>query len=404
MFMSQRIFQENPLCPGDTLEVEMERLAYGGDGVARHEGLAIFVPLAAPGERLRVRVTERKKNYARAVIEEIIRPSGLRREPLCPYFGQCGGCQLQHISYRAQLDAKADFIRESLKQMARIDWTDPIEIRHSEEYGYRTRAGFKVEKVGEKTIVGFNRASSHAVCDIEICPVLVADLNRALILLRSRVASGLATSREVEAAAGDSSFSFDPQIENLPAGLLTRRVGEFVYYFAPAVFFQSNAYLLEEFVGEITGAARGELAIDLYAGVGLFTLPLTRAFKRVIGIESDKAAYRFAVHNLKANKIDNAEFHCEKVEAWLGRFAQRKRCPRPDVILLDPPRTGAARAVEAIIALSARRVIYVSCDPVTLARDIRKFVDAGYNLSTIKGFDLFPQTYHVEAVTVLDRR
>ncbi|MEW6212278.1 MAG: TRAM domain-containing protein, partial [Acidobacteriota bacterium] len=207
-----------PLHAGDIIEVETERLAFGGDAVARARGLAIFIPFAAPGERVRVRVTQIKKNFARARIEEILRPSVERRAPLCPHFGECGGCQLQHISYRSQIEAKRDFIRDSLARIGRIEWPREIEIHRSTEYGYRSRAQVKVEKQGDHLRIGFNRRSSHSVCDIESCPVLKGDLNSLLAVLRKKLQSGDAPqASEFEIAASDAAVSLSPSTRGLPA-------------------------------------------------------------------------------------------------------------------------------------------------------------------------------------------
>ncbi len=165
----------------DLIDVTVERLAYGGDGIARHGGLALFIPMAAPGDRLRVRVTEIKKSYGRAVIEEVLTPSPARREPACRHFGQCGGCQLQHINYGAQLEAKRDFVRDALNRVGRLGWAGEIEMFSAAEFGYRTRAQLKVERVaGGPLLVGFNRLSSHSICDVVTCPVLVPELEREL--------------------------------------------------------------------------------------------------------------------------------------------------------------------------------------------------------------------------------
>lgn len=393
--------EQQSLHAGDIIEVETERLAFGGEAVARFGGLAIFIPFAAPGERVRVRVTQRKKNFARAVIEEIIRPSVERRAPLCPHFGECGGCQLQHISYEAQIEAKSDFIRDSLARIGRIEWRDKIEIRRSTEYGYRSRAQIKVEKQGDELSIGFNRRSSHSVCDIESCPVLTDDLNSSLTILRSKLQSGNALrSAEFEIAAGDAGVSISPSLPDLPSIALERKIGDYTYRFSPSVFFQGNSMLIEELITEAVGAATGSLAIDLFAGVGLFTLPLARLYDRVIGIESERQAVKFAEKNSVTNQVHNAEFHCATAQRWLRNFAPTET---PDLVLLDPPRGGATETIEEVIRLKPSRISYVSCDPATLARDLRKILDAGYELKQIVGFDLFPQTYHVETIALLAR-
>jgi 23S rRNA (uracil1939-C5)-methyltransferase len=398
----------------DRIEVTTERLAYGGDAIAHHQGLTVFVPLAAPGERLRVRVVERKKNYARAIIDSIIEPSPARRAPLCAHFGECGGCQLQHLNYNAQLAAKAAFIRDALTRIGKIDWPDEIAVLHAAEFGYRARAQVKLGRnhssVDEPARIGFNRLASNAVCDVVSCPVLVPELDAALTQLRQlsndpsrAVSRELSRLREIEMAAGDDRIAFAPQTAGLPAGNVTRAISNLVYTFSPAIFFQGNPLLLEALVGEALDDYSGRVAIDLYAGVGLFSLPLARRFNRVVSVESDAEAARFARQNIKVNQMANVESRHARVEQWLADFAAQAGAETEpvDLLLLDPPRAGAAAALAGIIALRPTRIVYVSCDPTTLARDLRRLLDAGYALDRVTGVDLFPQTYHVETVAHL---
>ena len=392
---------------GDVAEVTTERLAYGGDAIARHDGLAIFVPFAAPGERIRVRITERKKNFARAAIDRILEPSPSRREPPCQYFGDCGGCQLQHITYETQLESKVGFVRDALERIGRIDWPHEISIRHAAEFGYRGRAQVKIDRRAGR--VGFNRASSNAVCDVSGCPILVPELDEALRSLWSALghASGsddkLPNRLQIELAAGESGVSFNPALEGLPGGPLRRTVHGAVYNFGPSTFFQANPGLLEELVDEAVGTESGDVAIDLYAGVGLFTIQLARRFTRVIGVEAETATAEFARENISANRVTNIEFHNNAAEPWLKRLVE-VNAPAPDLMLLDPPRSGVAEAISHIVGLKPSRITYVSCDPTTFARDLRTLLDSRYEISRITAIDLFPQTYHVEAVAALERR
>lgn len=385
---------------GDIVEVTSERLAYGGDAVARYEGLAVFIPLAVPGERLRVRIVERKKSFARAVIERVLEPSPSGREPPCEYFGDCGGCQLQHLTYEAQLKAKVGFVRDALERIGRIDWPHQIRILHGAEFGYRGRAQIKIDNKAGR--IGFNRAFSNVVCDITSCPILSPELNEALQSLRA--AASETDDSQVEMAASESAVSFEPAFAGLPGGALRRTVRGAVYNFSPSTFFQANPALLGELIDEAVGEVSGELAIDLYAGVGLFTLQLARRFNRVIGVDSDREAAKFALENLSANRVTNVEFHANDAEDWLKKSINEGPGNSPDLILLDPPRSGAPAATPLVAVLKPSRIVYVSCDPTTLARDLRSLVDAGYVLSRIAAIDLFPQTYHIETVAGLERR
>ena len=400
--------QNNSLEIGDVIEVATERLAYGGDAIARHNGLAIFIAFAAPDERLRVRIVERRKNFARAVIEEILEPSRARRAAPCPHFGDCGGCQLQHITYEAQLEAKAGFVRDALKRVGKIEWPHKIEVRHAEEFGYRSRAQVKIEHFNPQNLagrrIGFNRTGSHAICDVTTCPVLAPELEANFQALRSFINQSKQSERndftDVEMAAGDLSVAFEPPLAGLPGGDLEKRVQGAIYRFSPSTFFQVNSLLLETLIDEAVAEYSGAVAIDLYAGVGLFTIQLARRFGKVIGVESDRRAARFARENIATNNLMNVKFYNARVEDWLNDFV----APSPDLILLDPPRAGAAEAVARIAELKPRHISYVSCDPTTLARDLRKLLDTGFELERITALDLFPQTYHVETVARLKRR
>ncbi|HLG14255.1 MAG TPA: class I SAM-dependent RNA methyltransferase [Blastocatellia bacterium] len=395
---------------GDVIELTTERIAYGGEAVGRFHGLAVFVPLAAPGERLRVRITERRPRYARAVIEEVVNSSPLRREPRCPHFGDCGGCQLQHLTYEAQLEAKTQFVREALARIGHLDWPHPIEIRSAAEFGYRDRAQVRIEKPSPEARVraGFNRAQSHSVCDVSTCPLLVPELDSIFDALRAALGalSAEARPREADVAAGSNGEFVEPELPGLRAGIVRREVLGASFISSPAVFFQANRLLLDELVKEAVGGAAGELAVDLYAGVGLFTIPLARQFARVIGVESDDRAASFARKNISINEAGNARLFNLRVEDWLKNAERRPDLlsGAPDLVLLDPPRQGAAAAVDGIASLKPKLITYVSCDPNTLARDVAKLVGRGYEISQIIAFDLFPQTYHVEAIASLRLR
>lgn len=430
---------------GDIIEVQTERLAYGGEAVAHYHGLAIFVPFAAAGETARVRITERKKNFARAAIESILLPSVDRREPLCPYFGECGGCQLQHITYTAQLSAKAAFIADALKRIGRIEWPHEIEIRSAAEFGYRTRAQIKIAshgpRPGERSrregqdqdpransvremnrtrfsphqspkgdaafCIGFNRISSHIICDVVTCPVLVPELDSALGNIRQRLAadavSSTACPREVALAAGDDRISCEPAVAGLPSGAVKQKIRGIEYHFDPRGFFQGNRFLLEDLVDAVTQKESGDFAIDLYAGAGLFAGRLGQSFNEIIAVESEPESAALGQQNMTANGLRNVQFINERAEGWLKRYLKslsKDRMPRADLIVLDPPRGGAMSIVKDLLSIRPDRMTYVSCDPVTLSRDLGP-LSAQYDIVEILGFDLFPQTYHVEVVVRL---
>lgn len=400
---------ERRLTIGKKIEVITERLAYGGDAVARYQGLTVFVQGAAPNEQVRVRIAESKKNYARAVVEEILVPSPVRREPPCRYFGDCGGCQLQHLTYAAQLEAKENFIRDALNRIGHLGWTEEIEIRSAAEFGYRARAQLKIEG-GRQKRIGYYRAASHSVCDVEDCPILLPQLNDKLHTIRSIIKEDVHqipdNLTEIELAAGTDTIAiepaFDPRLQT-PDSRLSTVVAGTTYQYSPSSFFQVNALLLTDFVREATAGVSGDSAVDLYAGVGLFTIQLARQFKSVIGVEGDKRAVDFALENVAINRANNVQFITGRADVWLREFVKRHEGQAPDLLLLDPPRSGAAECIGSIAALKPQHIHYVSCDPTTLARDLKTLMADDYKLNRVVGFDLFPQTYHVETIAFLSR-
>lgn len=417
----------------DQIDVKTERLAYGGEIIARYQGLTIFVQGGAPDETLRVRIIERKKNYARAVIEEILIPSPVRRQPPCKYFGECGGCQLQHINYETQLTAKIGFIRDALKRTGQIDWTDEIKIHSSKEFNYRLRARLTIDRDSSNNKkdnqqnrhnrnlrIGFHQAHSHNICDIEHCEILLSELNDALKTVRAKLfdktekldnnvneiefAVNQNTKSDFQTSDSSGNVSTSPSIAGFPSNDIQYEIGGALYQFSPSSFFQVNALLLDEFVKEAVGTEKGDFAIDLYAGVGLFTIPLARNFKKVVGVESNAHTVAYAKQNISINKTENARVVCNHTDTWLKNFLNQPHPHTPDLILLDPPRTGAADAMPLIAKLNPNRIHYVSCDPVTLARDLKTLVAENYEIERIVAFDMFPQTYHVETMAFLKKR
>ena len=409
--------RQNVVSVGETIEVLTGELVYGGEAIARYQGLIIFVQGAAPNERVRVRILETKKSFARAIVEKVVHPSTDRRQPLCQYFGECGGCQLQHIAYPAQLTAKIRFVRDSLRRIGKIDWQNPIPIISANEYGYRARARLKIDGEAENLAIGFHKAASHVVCDIESCPILHPELNRALHTLRSlwheSRYDGSKAKSEIELAFSEAGVAIDPPLTEFGSST-EQHASEFsneaichldgiTYQYHPATFFQGNSELLEAFVKTAIQGETGALALDLYAGIGLFTLPLAQYFDRVIGVEADYRAVAFANLNRIKNHLQNVSFQQNRVDQWLKARYEERRNIDLDLILLDPPRTGAADAIPYIARLHPKRITYVSCDPTTMARDLRTLIRHGYNLNRVIAFDFFPQTYHVETIVSLEK-
>jgi 23S rRNA (uracil1939-C5)-methyltransferase len=380
-----------------SLEVEVERILPGGMGLAHAAGKTVFVSLAAPGDRLRVRVDREQGNVLFASIEEIITPSPVRIEPPCPYFGRCGGCDFQQLTYEAQLAAKAEMIRDCLHRIAGFENIPKFAVTPSpNEWRYRMRATWQIDR--EQQAIGYYERGSRRVCDVVDCAILAPELQAKLEHVRStewnRFPSDL---QHLEVAAGENDVSFARAFADFKKNELRLTVRGEVYRYDAQTFFQTNPTLLGPLIDAAVGDVGGESAIDLYSGVGLFTLPLLRRFRTVMSVESNPTSARFARWNLKDAGFDAASVNVANVANWLNSVSTRV-----DFILLDPPRVGAESAViKGILELHPLRISYVSCDPATLARDLKKLVAGGYLVHSLAAFDLFPQTHHVETVVHL---
>ena len=380
-----------------SMEVEIERILPGGYGLAHSAGHTVFVALAAPGDRLRVRVERQQGNVLFASIEEVLVASPDRIEPPCPYFGRCGGCDFQQLTYEKQLAAKAEIIRDCLHRIARIADVPEIVVTPSpREWRYRLRATWQIDQ-DEKTI-GYYERGSRRVCDVSDCAVLAPQLEEALARLRAtewyEFPPGL---KHLDVVAGENGVSLAPPFAEFETAELELKIADEIYHYSAEAFFQVNPGLLAPLIEFALSDCKGEAAVDLYCGVGLFTLPLARRFARVTGVEANPAAVRFARRNLQNSGFENVSVVNAGVSEWI-----KGRASRSDFVLLDPPRAGAESVViKGIIDSRAQRVSYVSCDPATLARDLKKLIAGGYVIESLAAYDLFPQTHHVETVVRL---
>ncbi|HKO60428.1 MAG TPA: class I SAM-dependent RNA methyltransferase [Pyrinomonadaceae bacterium] len=378
------------------MNVTIERLLPGGVGLAHADGLTLFVSLAAPGDEVRVKVDRIQGKVAFASIQEILKPSPVRVEPPCPYFGRCGGCDFQQLTYEGQLQAKVDIIQDCFQRIAKIGEAVDIKIHRSPEWQYRARALWQTD--AERKWLGYYVRGSREVCDVEYCGVLVPELQKTLESLRSAIETASSV-RDIAAVAGDEGVSVDPPLAGLEAREITRTIAREGYHFSAKSFFQINHQLLPALIQDAIGDERGHTAIDLYCGVGLFTIPLARRFSNVIGVEGNERATRFAKKNLVSAGLNNVQVSTADVGNWLANY---EAAGKPDLLLLDPPRTGAEnKVISGLLALQPSRIVYVSCDPATLARDLKKLLAGGYSLDTVNAFDMFPQTHHVETVVRL---
>ena len=383
------------------LELTISSLAGGGDGVARAQGGRVcFVPFGAPGDRVRVRVVEEHARFARAEIVELLAPGPSRTRPECPVFGVCGGCTWQHLEYSAQLHAKREILRGALERVGHLALPGPIELTPCPA-PYRYRARTRVLAQGDQ--LGYRRRRSHALCATRRCPILVPELDAAL----ERLGESAPDPGEWELASGEAG---EVRVERLGSlsphsatdDELAISVGDERLHFSAGVFVQSNRWLRDALAAAVLEAAgRGRLAIELFAGAGFLTLGLARRFDRIVAVEADATSLADLVRNARGAGLHNVEARCEAAE----RAAAKGFGVVPDTVVLDPPRKGLARdGAAALSALAATRVVYLSCDPATLARDLRGLCTGGYALQQVRGFDLFPQTAHVEALATLVRR
>jgi 23S rRNA (uracil1939-C5)-methyltransferase len=381
------------------LIVDIERILPGGLGIAHEEGRTIFVALAAPGDRLRVSIDREQGKILFASIREIIIPSPLRVEPPCPYFGRCGGCDFQQLTYEAQLVTKAEIIRDCLRRIAGLNTLPEFTVQPSSEWHYRGRAVWQLDE--EKKTIGYYERESRYVCDVAECAVLLPDLQQTLERVRNTpwhlIPPGL---KHLQAVNGDYGVSLSPEFAGFQTKEIELKVGDESYTLNAEAFFQINQELLSPLLSFALDDVKGDSAVDLYCGVGLFTLPLARRFKKVVGVESNAIATRFARRNLQRAKLENARIITENVSKWIGDTTiGGAKC---DFVLLDPPRAGADSAViKGVLKLSPQLITYVSCDPATLARDLKKLIAGGYEINSLRAFDMFPQTHHVETVVKL---
>lgn len=426
----------------DVLDVEIEKLVAGGDGMARPQGIPIFVPRAAPGDRLRVRLVERQPDYGRAEIVEVLAPGPGRRRPPCPYYERCGGCQLQHLDDELQSRLKAEATLETLARLAGIEPPAPPEVLTAGHWSYRLRTQLHTRRRepgpgaaspggGHAGIeVGYFARGTNDLVPVEACPILVPELERLLPGLPAQLAektprrldlaaggaAGTGATRVADIAparhlppppaadSGPAEVTVAPVVPGLPQGEVELTLpladwGEtFTYAYDARCFFQAHRDLVVDLAARAVGPWQGGTACDLYAGVGLFTLPLARRYARVLAVEGDAIAARYARRNARRNRAPAVEVVLQAVETWIPHLPESL-----DRLLVDPPRGGLSRRVrDTLRQRPPARLTYVSCHAATLARDLRHLLDL-YRLESLVLLDMFPQSGHMEAVAQLVR-
>ena len=411
------------------IQLQMEKPVYGGDCLSRlrnpdgKPGKTVFVPLTLPGETITALITEDKRSFLKAELDQILTPSPSRIAAGCAHFGACGGCQYQHADYLTQLQIKQQILRETLSR-ANVTIPTEIAVLAGEPWAYRNRIRLALTPAGEPAYRG---RRSHDLIAIHECPIaapllteIALDLGSVIdpndprndlseieifanhdsseLLVTFHTHSGAPIYRKLRFTPREGSLR--PHAEQDDQPFLTYRVSGHDFRVPHGAFFQINRHLLDEFAKLVTANHHGSVAWDLYTGVGLFARHLAQSFSRVVAVESAPASRESLIYNL-------ASTGSEPIAASTIEYLRRNRElrePRPDLIVLDPPRAGLGDEVTALLnAIGAPKMAYVSCDPTTLARDLRALTIERYRIDKITLVDMFPQTYHLETVVELSR-
>lgn len=428
-------------------QIQIDKLAYGGAGFGRIDGKACFVPFTAPGDIAAIRVEKIYKSYSKGVITELLEPSSLRSQPICPVFGDCGGCNWQHISYREQCTQKEAVLADILWRNARVEREKIRSILPAAApYGYRQRIQLQIDYSGGRRSIGFHRRSTHDVVDVNHhCAIAADPLNSVISKIRAIIGSfkdnhyinqvdlvasadnsvgavfhyqGSSVERlaaHLRASAGGAglhSFSIksgrqrkfqhisgpDRMMYSLPSAA----GAELDIYFAPDSFsqvnFAQNRVMVQLLLDHCTKTLPDSI-LDLYSGNGNFSLPLAGYARNVLGLESAMKSVSLARHNACVNGITNASYLCKDSAAGVAEIA--KTPGRFDLVIMDPPRTGAHDVSSMIHRIGPARLIYISCDPPTLGRDLAILQKNGFEVTSVQPVDMFPQTYHLENIVFL---
>ena len=388
-------------------ELEVTEMAHRGEAMGRLDGKVVFVPYAIPGEVVLVRPRLEKKDYLEAEIVEILKSSPYRIDGACAGFGRCGGCNWQHIEYGYQLELKKQVVENQLQRVGKIanPTVKPV-LPAVRQWHYRNRGDFSVNKEG---YLGFRRRGTHKFVPVRECRLMHPQINELLSRLqgkctRTRSAAHKTSNVCIRYGVNTGEWLIQPFLDlpDVPTGqpFYREKLGEHLFVVSAASFFQVNTLQAEKLVAVVENCVQptGEdLLMDAYAGVGTFARALAEKVRRVIAVEEAGSAAKDAAVNLQG--FANVQYFREKTEKFLGQLTEKV-----DVVIMDPPRAGCFRtALEALVRLAPAKVIYVSCDPATLARDLGFLVENGFTLTEVQPVDMFPQTYHIECVATLNQ-
>jgi 23S rRNA (uracil1939-C5)-methyltransferase/tRNA (uracil-5-)-methyltransferase len=383
------------------IELEIDSLTNLGAGVGRVGGWVVFVPFALPGETVRARVYRNDKNCSHADLVEVLAPSPDRVRPVCPLFGECGGCQYQHLDYQKQLDWKTRQVGELMKHMAGVVFPVNPCLSTEQTWHYRSKITphFERPREGEIGAIGFLASGQRSrLVDVAECAIAMAAINEALpeirAGIRARAHAFKRGSTVLIRATGDG-------VETDFKATATERVGKLTFQFLAGDFFQNNPFILPLFTGYVAkrAAVGARFLVDAYCGSGLFALTLAKDFEKVAGVEVSETSCEWARKNAKANGITNAAFLTASAEAI---FAEIGFPATETAVVIDPPRKGCTpEFIDQLVKFGPCRVVYVSCDPATQVRDLKSLAQGGYQLEDVQPFDLFPHTRHLECVMTL---
>ena len=392
--------------------VRVEKLVYGGEGLGRMDGQVVLIPYVLPGEEVAIETQRVKNGLLRAVRADVTEAAEHRITPRCEYFEGCGGCHYQHADYQTQLHAKKSILRETLARLGALQFEREIKVVSGEPWAYRNRVQLHFAN-GRS---GFHRAGSHEVYGIDHChissPVLNEVIGKMAWAVRQpqwprflRSLEVFSNEKDVQLTVTDSTRPVAVRffewcgtfLPNTVGGAIDYPAAGYTFRISRGSFFQVNRFLVDELVREVIGDLAGDVALDLYAGAGLFTLPLAQRYRDVRAVERGGAAYRDLEWNVR-DQADRIEIVKGSAEEYLRTIKAA-----PDLIVADPPRVGLGKDVTAeLLQIAAPRIVLVSCDPATLARDL-KALASRYRVESLTLIDLFPQTYHFETVARLVR-
>jgi 23S rRNA (uracil1939-C5)-methyltransferase len=426
-------------------DITIERIIPGGRGLSFHKGRPVFVPFSAPGDLIRVISHRDRKSYLEATSAEVLSAAPCRREPLCIHFSSCGGCDFQHIEVNTQLEAKRGILVDALRRIGKIHYpASQIGLIPSPPWSYRNRVQIKISSKANRYVWGFYRMGSHQIVSLDNCLItsqaLWHFLNKLMKWLENQKAftdwwSGIEIfqgdaeqflvsfrlnvyhdslerfgSRLQEWGLAETfpnaSFHFSSGRERSVlvsgSGFVSKTIGDLTYLVGPDSFFQINDSMLTSLHACATAGCFGDIALDLYSGVGFFSLALARTFGHVLAVEVSPAACRDLQRNLEVNHVCNCQLFSQEAGAFISDH--RSQLKDLDLILLDPPRAGLPmKTVAEVAELRVPKVVYVSCDPSTLSRDLGIFLKYQYEIASLDILDLFPQTHHLETVAKLHR-